>query len=315
MKNYSDISKAINLEQLPTFLGIGSQRCASTWLDKVLQEHPDIVLAPKEYQFWSNKIRTESLDSYCKLFRELQKDGITLVRGEIDPSYAVMRREEIAIVKQIIPDLKIILIIRNPVERLISQITRGWTYYYVDKGASTSRNIFKLLRSVDNGLSHRFTDYTQIYQNWSYFFGEGNIHIELYDSLKADSREVIKETLSFLEVDQEFSFPEDVFMKKPNSSKINEEEIPHLLKWYLSKKWLPKVHTLQEELDLDLSFWIESMEKTAAEGEFYYYLIVLIHKLYFLIPYTLTYKIYNVIRIPLKIRQIRKNLNSQLSIN
>lgn len=65
--------------QLPNFLAIGSQRCASTWLHSVLKEHPEITLAPKEYQFWSNKIKTDSLSSYYRMFAEIDKNSINKI--------------------------------------------------------------------------------------------------------------------------------------------------------------------------------------------------------------------------------------------
>jgi len=42
MKNL--LLNQISAEKLPTFLGIGSQRCASTWLNKILALHPKIVI-------------------------------------------------------------------------------------------------------------------------------------------------------------------------------------------------------------------------------------------------------------------------------
>ena len=108
--------------------------------------------------------------------------------------------------------------------------------------------------------------------------------------------------------------PDDIVKKKKNVSKAKEkEDIPHLLRWYLSCKWLPKVRRLQSQLNLDLSFWIESMEKNASEGKWYYYLVIFIHYTYFVIPYTVAYKLYNAVRIPVKIRKIKKNLRSQIS--
>jgi len=294
--------------QLPNFLVIGSQRCASTWLHQVLKEHPEITLAPKEYRFWSNKVRTESLDSYCQLFTTVSQKTPTKFRGEVDPSYAVMRPQEIAILKQLVPNLKVVLVIRNPVDRLISHITRQWTFYYVDKGASTSRNLFTLLRSVDSGLSYRFTDYNKIIENWSYFFSYENIHIELYENLNADSYGAIKRILSFLKADSEYVFQEHLFSKKINQSKIQEEEIPHLLKWYLSKKWLPKVYELESSYNLDLSIWTEQMKKIVSEGKWYYHLLVIIHYVYFVIPFKVMYYLYNLVRIPLKIHKAKKNL-------
>lgn len=304
---------------LPTFLVIGSQRCASTYLQRTLELHPEITLVPKERRFFSNKIRKDSISSYSQLFIEAGKnknDGLTSVRGEIDPSYAVLRLEEIAIVKELIPELKIILIVRNPLERLLSNIGRGWRFHYLDGRNSKSRNIFALLRKVDSNLSYRFTDYYKIYKNWVYFYGEENILIETYDNIKNNPKYVLEKCCSFLEVSSQISnlIPNDVLNKKQNtSSSCYESEIPHLLKWYLAKKWLPKVFQFQANMNIDCSSWIKSMSNYSQEGKFYYYVIILIHYIYFLIPYRIFHKLYNAIRIPVKVHKIRNNLKSQIA--
>lgn len=302
---------------LPTFLGLGSQRCASTYLQRCLEIHPEITLIPKECRFFSSKIRTESIDSYSQLFQKAgkhKKNGVTSTRGEIDPSYATLRLAEIAIVKELIPDLKLILIVRNPVDRMISYIGRGWRFHYLDGGNAGSRNLFILLRKVDNKLSCRFTDYFSIYKKWSYLFGKTNIFVETYENLTLNPKQILKKCCLFLEVDSQIEniLSEKQLYKHENaSSTYYRQEIPHFLKWYLAKKWLPKTRILQSELNLDLSHWIDSMEKTASEGKFQYYLIVLIHYIYFVIPYTIVYNIFNSIRIPLKIFSIRYHLNCQ----
>jgi hypothetical protein len=304
----------INAKKLPTFLGIGSQRCASTWLDQMLRLHPEIFMAPKECNFFSNKIKTESLECYCRLF-EVENQERRLVQGEISPSYAAMFPEEIAIVKRIIPDLKVILIIRNPVEHCISQITRQWTYYYVDKGASINRNIFHLLRSIDSSQSYRLTDYLSIYKNWLMFFGAKNIFIETYDVLNSNPKALMIDILSFLEVDTNYDFSENIFKQKPNCSKIESNEIPFFLKWYLSREWLSKVRQLQSELDLDVSAWIDSMENTISEGKLYYHLIWFIHKIYFCVPYNFFYGVFNLFRIRFRIYLILRKANVCKSSN
>src|SRR6476620_10538371 len=56
----------------PTFLGIGSMRCGSTWLYEVLRCHPDIRLSnPKEIGFFFSTPRTmlqHDLEWYEKHF-------------------------------------------------------------------------------------------------------------------------------------------------------------------------------------------------------------------------------------------------------
>src|SRR5437879_9455796 len=62
----------------PTFVGIGSLRCGSTWLYQVLKCHPDIRLSDrKEMNFFRSEEHTSELQSpmylVCRLLLEKKK--------------------------------------------------------------------------------------------------------------------------------------------------------------------------------------------------------------------------------------------------
>ena len=45
----------IDNSQYPDFLGIGAQKAATSWLDSILRNHPDVWLPPvKELHYWSD---------------------------------------------------------------------------------------------------------------------------------------------------------------------------------------------------------------------------------------------------------------------
>ena len=297
-----------DLNKLPIFIGIGGQRCGSTWLDKILRLHPQICMAPKESSFFNLKIRTENLDWYYQLFeaeRKQKQDKSTYLRGDFTPTYSAMFPEEVALVQELFPESKIIFIIRNPLDRLISQITRQWTYSYVDKGASTTRNLFALLRQVDTGLSRRLTDYLKTYQIWSNAFGKENIFIEKYDTLAKEPEAFLSKILEFIGAEP-YTFDEEALKAKRNKSKF-KEEIPPILKWYLAVEWLSKTRELQKNIDLDVNDWIESLEQIKSSGKMQWHLIRLVHKIYFCIPYNTLYFIFNLFRVKFRVFQARKN--------
>jgi LPS sulfotransferase NodH len=295
---------AVDREKLPTFICIGGQRCGSTWLDTVLRSHPQILLSPKESSFFNLKIRTEKLEWYYQFFDTSHHSSHApekFAKGDVTPAYSAMFFDEVAFVKKLVPDLKIIFFIRNPIDRMISQITRQWTYAYVDKGASTTRNLFSLLRQIDVSLSRRLTDYYMTYRIWSHFFGEDQILLKKYDDLADNPKETIREILQFIDIDELNQIPEGLFYKKPNSSKF-KNEVPDILKWYLALEWLPKVRLLQEKVQhCDFNDWINSMEKIASESHLSWKLIRIIHKLYFAIPYKILFSIFNVFRIKFRV--------------
>jgi hypothetical protein len=100
----------------PTFLGIGAQKCASTWIHTVLDDHPDIfVSAPKELDFFSHRYDR----GYGWYERHFSAAGSARAIGEVSPSYlcdpSVPDR-----VARYDPAIKIVLALRDPVQRAFS---------------------------------------------------------------------------------------------------------------------------------------------------------------------------------------------------
>lgn len=149
----------INTACKPNFVGIGGERCGSTWLWTQLRNHPNVYLAPlKELQFFSRLLwRNTELAHLEKLMmlrdeewldveantieHLLQMSLIELkmhfggsaeyvnifskashqqISGDISPQYACLERSQIELMAQLNPEMKIIFVIRHPVDRLIS---------------------------------------------------------------------------------------------------------------------------------------------------------------------------------------------------
>lgn len=114
---------------LPTFLIIGSMKCGTSSLHHYLGEHPQIQKLPamKETNFFSGppegipyppgSKRIERLDDYERLF-----DPAFDVRGEASPCYALYprRRGVPDRIKELVPDAKLIYLVRDPVDRAVS---------------------------------------------------------------------------------------------------------------------------------------------------------------------------------------------------
>ncbi len=100
----------------PNFIGLGAQKCASSWLYKVMCDHPQIfVSTPKELDFFSS-FYDRGLMWYENFF--VGSENCT-ARGEVSPSYlpdldAPVRAEAYD------PGFRIIVCLRDPIARLIS---------------------------------------------------------------------------------------------------------------------------------------------------------------------------------------------------
>ena len=103
--------------RLPDFLGIGTQKGGTTYLHRLLQQHSQVFLAhPKEVHYFSLH-QNRGLDWYADHFAEA---SIEQHCGEVTPYYLFhsLAAERI---QAAIPSVKLIVLLRDPVERALSQ--------------------------------------------------------------------------------------------------------------------------------------------------------------------------------------------------
>lgn len=100
----------------PNLLGIGAQKCASTWVYRVLEEHPDVCMSdPKELDFFSFHYHF-GFRWYESHFTAVKPVRIA---GEISPSYLcdAMAAERAFAYN---PGFRVVVTLRDPVERMFS---------------------------------------------------------------------------------------------------------------------------------------------------------------------------------------------------
>lgn len=112
--------------RLPTFIVIGAYKCGTTALYHYLRQHPEIFMpSGKELLYWSyvgnpdcdrpsSARSVHSLDAYLKYF---EPAGDLSARGEVSPEYLVQARTTAPEIRRGIPDVKLIALLRDPVER------------------------------------------------------------------------------------------------------------------------------------------------------------------------------------------------------
>ncbi len=196
---------------LPTFLIIGAFKCATTSLHHYLVQHPQIQMpAMKETDFFSGPPngfpyakgakRIKSLSEYEKLF-----DSAIEARGEASPNYtAYPRRPGTAErIREIVPDAKLIYLVRDPIARTVSH------YHHRVSTEGEDRSLREALRD----LSDPFSPYTsssfyalQLEQYLEHFPQEQIMVIDQADLLAA-RQATLREIFAFLSVDDSFISP------------------------------------------------------------------------------------------------------------
>jgi len=104
----------------PNFICVGAQKAGTSTLHDILRNHPEIYLPElKEAHFFDDKERyIKGIDWWlCNFFKEYKGEKIM---GVMTPEYLYYDDVPMKIVKSLGEEVKIIILLRNPVERAYS---------------------------------------------------------------------------------------------------------------------------------------------------------------------------------------------------
>lgn len=166
---------AETLRFFPDFLLVGPQRTATTWIYENLRFHPDIFWPREKDLYFFNLLespshplfRSNELEWYARQFRDswtwwlFHSGEVALrararyaprVRGEATATYAAMAPELVDDVATLNPDVRAVMLIRNPVDR-------AWSHAKLDLVKLSGR---KMQDVSDDEFRRHFTDTYQL---------------------------------------------------------------------------------------------------------------------------------------------------------
>jgi hypothetical protein len=179
---------------LPTFLVIGAMKAGTTSLYEYLRAHPQVFMAtPKELHFFpASKRWSDGVDWYAQHFADA---GDAIARGEISPSYSQADQfpgvaERVA---QVVPDARIVYLVREPVSR-----ARSMYLHELASGRET--------RPIEQALTEKpmyvnSSRYAWQLDQYREFFPPERIHVLTSDELKRDRAVALRRLYEFVGVD------------------------------------------------------------------------------------------------------------------
>ena len=183
---------------LPNFIIIGAARSATSSLYFYLQQHPNVFMSPdKEAQFFgyhgthrAHKSKYKSLEDYSHLF-----DGVTTEKiiGEATPTYLAIP-EAASAIKQYCPDSKLLLSLRDPVER-------AYSYYEMSqsKGREAKMTFEQWIDGNDFWLANG--GYAAHIQRYLELFSNEQLKVVLFEDIQARPADVIEDIHRYLEIE------------------------------------------------------------------------------------------------------------------
>ena len=210
----------------PDFLVIGAQRAGTTWLHRVLRGHPELWLPPvKELHYFDQIGKPRSWEGrkkrfrgrlgnsppiglwdlryffgrrsdewYAMLFHKAQLKG--LIAGEVTPAYAVLDDEVFRRIQRTNPKLKLIFIMRDPIERAWSAVNNALKKGRLDEALTVEAALERARRPHPLARSA----YIDTIRRVESIFPPEQLHCCFFDDLAQRPASFVSDILSFLGV-------------------------------------------------------------------------------------------------------------------
>ena len=202
-----------SVARLPDFFIVGAPKCGTTALASYLRGHPQIFVSPvKEpnyFCFDAPGLRLiDRLDTYGRLFARAQPGQIC---GEASTAY-LFSKEAVPAILQHVPEAKIIAMVRNPLDMVVSHHSQK--LYSLEEDQADFATAWRLSEARARGemvgpkcRAPRYLDYRSIgrlgeqVRRLITLVPAAQLRIIVFDDLRDDPAAVYRKTLRFLGID------------------------------------------------------------------------------------------------------------------
>lgn len=205
------------MKHFPNFLVIGAPKSGTTSLFYYIKQHPEIYLpvqkelhyfsfdklvmnsnGPKDSQVLDGLCRTK--DEYIKHYRNVKNEKAI---GDISPSYLYYETHDK--IKHELGLVKIVVILRNPVEKAYSQ------YMHMVRDQREGLSFYDALLAEDERKKNGWSDIWRYAESSLYSdrlnafidsFGRENVHVIIFDDFIKNPNNEVRKLFLFLGVNQ-----------------------------------------------------------------------------------------------------------------
>jgi len=200
------------------FIAIGAAKSGTPWLTSCLRAHPEICLSePKEVNYFNlhkmmsretNENHMKPFSWYINCFRHCQEKK---VKGEFSPIYFYDEKAP-SLIKKCCPDVKLIVCLRNPIDRAYSK------YWEMRSYKKMENRIFEdAIRENEHYIEMGF--YYKQLKRYLEHFNRDQMLILLYDDIVSHSEEEARRIFRFLSVSENINIEPDLLRNKTDRVK------------------------------------------------------------------------------------------------
>ncbi len=182
---------------LPNLIIIGAMKSATSSLHYYLNCHPEIFMSnPKELNYFVKERNWAKGSEWYKSHFDSDK----VVRGESSTHYSYCQKHR-GVPKRIynmVPDVKLIYVLRDPIERTLSQ------YRQTTLMGSEKRTISEALSNLTDNDYILISMYHEQIMAYMEYFDKSKLLIVTMEELMMRQQETLTKVFRFLEVDETF---------------------------------------------------------------------------------------------------------------
>ena len=257
--------------KLPNFFIIGANKAGTSSLYHYCRQHPEIFMSKnKEPMFFTARGPLPTKDEkvvnkpslYYQYFTlreymDLFVSATEPVRGEASTAY-LAHPDSTMWIRKIIPDAKLIVILRDPIERAISDFE-----FQTNRNKSESRTFAQAINDALNGYVRPTNVDPQRYLNLGLyghqltvvkrFFPDNQLFVADYEEYNRDTVEFVQKVYKFLGV-REFVPPDT---RRENVSGHATPDISRTLENKMKQYFEEDIKLLQSLVNFDVMKWLQ----------------------------------------------------------
>jgi len=192
-------------------------------------------------------------DWYAKLFHKAQLQG--RVAGEITPAYASLDEQTFQRIRQLNRDIKLIFIMRDPVDRLWSAVTNR----ALKKSVRSALAIEEALALTRTAAFTARSAYTDTIARLETIFPSSQLHLCFFDDLRERPKAFVAQILSFLGVNPDEA--RNVLLSSKINSSAGAMPMPVEFQREMAKAYLPMVRVLSQRFNGPPKIWLARYER------------------------------------------------------
>ena len=247
---------------LPDFLIIGAAKAGTTWLHENLDCHPQVYVArrpgmhdPTEVRYFTQSFRLP-LTYYSNLFLP----GKDKIKGDKSPGYCTLSAFRIRFIRSIMPSVRLIYFMRNPVERAWSHALMNLVRFDGKKVEEVLPSKFydHFVRSKEHGL------YGATVDRWLRVFPEEQLYFGLYEDIASDPIRVLRDVCEHIRANTDVDWERFPYRRVVNRGQ--RVPMPDEYRRYLEEMYREDIARLEQRMGgAAVSRW-RSPDNAVAKG-------------------------------------------------